>query len=496
MTHVDVLVVGAGLSGIGAGYRLQTEAPDRSFLILERRGGIGGTWDLFRYPGVRSDSDMFTLGFPFRAWTGEKSVAGGDTIRDYIVQTADEFGIDEKIRFGRSVESASWSSRDAEWTVSVETAEGPETYTASFLYMCSGYYDYREAYAPAFAGLEDFGGRVIHPQFWPEDLDYTDKKVVVIGSGATAVTLVPSMAVEAGHVTMLQRSPSWVMPMPAKDGIASRLRSVLPDRLAYRLTRLKNAAVSLGFFHFCRAFPTAAARFLRKQVSRRLPEDVPFDPHFAPHYGPWEQRLCVVPDDDLFRALRTGAASVATGHVETFTPTGLRLTDGRELDADLVVTATGLKLIPCGGISVTVDGKKVDFSEHFVYRGLMLDAIPNFAMCVGYTNASWTLRADLTSRYVCRLLNHMSEHDLEIATPTIDGDLEEAPLLNLESGYVHRAHEVMPKQSTIEPWRMRQNWFADSVAHRRYAIDASMIFAKRSAPSPPPQDLRTLRGLY
>lgn len=477
-THIDVLVVGAGLSGIGAGYRLQTECPDRDYLILERREAMGGTWDLFRYPGIRSDSDMFTLGFPWHPWNGRKSIADGPMIRDYIDDTAREFGIAEKIRYGRSVVAASWSSEAAQWSVDVLGPDGPESYTCDFLYLCSGYYDYEAGYTPDFPGVEDFEGPIVHPQFWPEDLDYTDKKVVVIGSGATAVTLIPSMTDRAALVTMLQRSPTWIMPLPAEDKIANLVNRLLPRGPAGWLIRMKNAGVSLGFFHFCRAFPRAAAKILRTIVGRQLPPGVPLDPHFTPHYNPWEQRLCVVPDADLFKALRAGTADVKTDHIDTFTPHGIRLRSGEELEADVVVTATGLKLLTGGGIDLTVDGEPVDVSERYVYRGLMLSGVPNLALCIGYTNASWTLRADLTSRYVCRLLNHLSTQGLASAAPSADEELPEAPLLNLDSGYIKRAAGSLPKQSTQEPWTVKQNWFVDAWDHRRFDVTESMTFTR------------------
>ena len=407
MEHVDVLIVGAGLSGIDAGYRLQTQCPDLGYAILESRDAIGGTWDLFRYPGIRSDSDMYTLGFPFRPWRGEKSIADGPDILQYIRDTAAEFGIDRRIRFGHRVIDASWSSEDARWTVRASTGQGTVEMSCSFLYLCSGYYSYESGYLPDIPGLQDFAGTVVHPQFWPGDLDYEGKKIVVIGSGATAVTLVPALAEKAEHVTMLQRSPTYVMSLPARDPIATRIRRLLPDRVAHRAVRTKNVVANLGFYQFCQRFPSAAKRMLRTLTERRLRGRIPVDPHFSPRYDPWDQRLCVVPDSDLFRTLRAGEAEIVTDRIDTVTEKSVRLESGRELEAEILIPATGLQLVPAGGIEFVVDGERIDLSARFIYRGMMLDGLPNAAMCLGYTNASWTLRADLASLYVCRLLRYM-----------------------------------------------------------------------------------------
>ncbi|MEU5841038.1 NAD(P)/FAD-dependent oxidoreductase [Rhodococcus sp. NPDC047139] len=476
MEHVDVLVVGAGLSGIGAGYRLQTQCPDLDYVILESRESIGGTWDLFRYPGIRSDSDMYTLGYPFRPWLGEKSIADGADILQYIRDTASEFGIDRRIRFGHRVIDVSWSSEQASWTVRVSTPNGLAEFGCSFLYVCGGYYSYESGYLPDIPGLRDFAGMVVHPQFWPDDFDCEGKKVVVIGSGATAVTLVPALAEKAEHVTMLQRSPSYVMSLPERDPIAARIRAALPHALAHRVVRAKNVMMNLGFYQFCQRAPFLAKRVLRRLTARGLRDTVPVDPHFAPRYDPWDQRLCVVPDSDLFRTLRAGTAEIVTDRIDTVTEKGVRLESGRELEADILVPATGLRLVPAGGVEFVVDGEKVDLSKKFIYRGMMLDGVPNAAMCVGYTNASWTLRADLASLYVCRLLRHMRRRGYRSAVPSYSGDGRTRPLLGLDSGYIHRAEGALPKQGSRSPWLMRQNYLLDLPTMRFGRIDESMVF--------------------
>jgi cation diffusion facilitator CzcD-associated flavoprotein CzcO len=479
--HVDVLVVGAGLSGIGAGYRLQTECPGRSYAILEARDAIGGTWDLFRYPGVRSDSDMFTLGYPFRPWRQSRAIADGDKILEYIRATAAEYGIDKKIRYGQQVVSASWSTPQARWTV--RTATGEE-HTSSFLYVCTGYYRYSSGYEVGFPGLADFAGRVVHPQHWPADLDYSGKRVVVIGSGATAVTLVPAMAPTVGHVTMLQRSPSYLIALPVREGATERLSRVMSEDRAARVVRGRNVLLTWGVYQASRRWPDRVSRFMRDGVAKQLPPDVPMDPHFVPRYNPWDQRLCVVPDGDFFTALRSGRASVATGTIDTFTEKGIRLHDGAELEADIVVTATGLTMVAFGEMTLTVDGRTVDSGKLHVYKAMMFDGLPNLAWCVGYTNASWTLRADLTSRYVCRLLNYMDRHDIDICTPTLD-DAEpdgDDPLMDLRSGYVQRAAAIMPRQGTSGKWRMRNNYLTDLPRMRLSRIDdGAMTFTRIKA---------------
>ncbi|MFG1816772.1 flavin-containing monooxygenase [Kribbella sp. NPDC049174] len=476
MEHLDVLVVGAGLSGIGAAYRLQTQCPDRTYAVLEARDSIGGTWDLFRYPGIRSDSDMFTLGFPFHPWTAAKAIADGPSILEYLHETASTYGIDKHIRFGQRVVRASWSSADARWTV--ETTQ--ESYTCSFLYVCSGYYDYDSGYVVDFPGQSEFQGQVVHPQHWPEDLDYTGQRVVVVGSGATAVTLVPAMARTAEHVTMLQRSPSYVASRPAHDAFSDRLRAVLPEKLAHRLIRGKNVLFSSAVYSAFRRWPAHAAWLLNSTVARQLPDSIPVDPHFTPRYKPWDQRLCLVPDADLFEVLGDGSASVVTDEIETFIPTGLRLRSGQELEADLVVTATGLRMVALGNIQLTVDGQAVDPHDTFVYKGMMLSGVPNLAWCIGYTNNSWTLRSDLTSQYVCRLLNHLTATGTSICVPEIDQseyDAPRRPVVDLSSGYIQRAASVLPRQGTRGPWRLRQNYPRDLVLLRFGPItDESMRF--------------------
>ncbi|UTM37241.1 NAD(P)/FAD-dependent oxidoreductase [Rhodococcus pyridinivorans] len=474
--HVDVLIVGAGLSGIDAGYRLQTQCPDLGYAILESRDAIGGTWDLFRYPGIRSDSDMYTLGFPFRPWRGEKSIADGPDILQYIRDTAAEFGIDRRIRFGHRVIDASWSSEDARWTVRASTGQGTVEMSCSFLYLCSGYYSYESGYLPDIPGLQDFAGTVVHPQFWPENLDYEGKRIVVIGSGATAVTLVPALAEKAEHVTMLQRSPTYVMSLPARDPIATRIRRLLPDRVAHRAVRTKNVVANLGFYQFCQRFPSAAKRMLRTLTERRLRGRIPVDPHFSPRYDPWDQRLCVVPDSDLFRTLRAGEAEIVTDRIDTVTEKSVRLESGRELEAEILIPATGLQLVPAGGIEFVVDGEKIELSARFIYRGMMLDGLPNAAMCLGYTNASWTLRADLASLYVCRLLRYMRRNGYRSAVPRYSGDGRTRPLLGLDAGYIHRAEGALPKQGARSPWLMRQNYLLDLPTMRLGRVDESMQF--------------------
>ncbi|MFD6894171.1 flavin-containing monooxygenase [Rhodococcus sp. NPDC060086] len=474
--HVDVLVVGAGLSGIGAGYRLQTQCPDRTYAILEARDNIGGTWDLFRYPGIRSDSDMYTLGYPFRPWRGEKSISDGASILQYVRDTAAEYGIDSRIRFGHRVVSASWSSIDATWTVQV-IAHGVETeLSCSFLYLCSGYYSYESAYLPDIAGLGDFSGQVVHPQFWPDDLDYEDKKVVVIGSGATAMTLVPSLAEKAEHVTMLQRSPSYVMSLPSRDPIAKRIRKYLPDKISHRVIRVKNTVTNLGFYQLCQRLPGIAKPVLRRLTKYHLRDGSTVDPHFAPSYRPWDQRMCLVPDADLFKALNSGAADIVTDHIDTVTEKGVQLKSGDHLDADIIVTATGLRLVPAGDVEFMIDGETVDLARHYTYRGMMLSGVPNLALCLGYTNASWTLRADLASLYVCRLLNHMRRGGYRIARPISHHDASPQPLLGLTSGYVARSESILPKQGSRSPWLMRQNYLLDLPTMRFGRIDEAMEF--------------------
>ena len=491
--HVDVLIVGAGLSGIGAACHLRRDDPGTTFAILEARGAIGGTWDLFRYPGVRSDSDMYTLGYSFRPWTQPKAIADGATIRRYIAETAREHGVEEAIRFDHRVESAEWSSDDARWTVTARRTDTGATvrFTCSWLSVCTGYYRYDEGYRPRFAGEERFGGPIVHPQHWPEELDVGGKRVVVIGSGATAVTLVPSLAQDAASVTMLQRTPSYVLSLPARDPLAGLLSRRLPPRLVSRLVRRKNILLGTLVYQFSRRRPAAMRALLRKGVVAQLPAGFDVDTHFAPPYDPWDQRLCLVPDGDLFRALRSGRASIVTDRIATFTEDGIRLESGAELPADVVVTATGLNLLPVGGMSLTVDGAPVDLSRTVSYKGVMVSGVPNFSMVIGYTNASWTLKADLISGYVARLLRHLRENGYVSATPVAPPEGADAPFLDLTSGYVQRSVAALPKQGARAPWRLHQNYLRDLGLLRRGRLeDPGMTFQRRPEPVSPGQPVR------
>jgi monooxygenase len=486
--HHDVLIVGAGLSGIGAACRLKRKCPRKSFVVLEARDAIGGTWDLFRYPGIRSDSDMFTLGYSFEPWREAKAIADGPSIRRYIRQTATEHGVEEAIRFHHRVLSAEWRSDEARWHVSVERTDTGEQVrmTCGFVYMCSGYYRYDEGYLPHFAGTERFRGLLVHPQHWPEGLDYDGKRVVVIGSGATAVTIVPAMAERAGHVTMLQRSPSYVLSLPGSDPIADLLRRWLPPRIAYPIVRWKNAALTTLVYQLSRRRPELVKRLLRNGAQRRLPEGYDVDTHFKPRYEPWDQRLCLVPDGDLFEAIKAGRASVVTDTIDTFTENGIRLQSGRELEADVIIAATGLNLQLLGGISVVVDGRPVDFAQTVAYKGMMLSGVPNMALALGYTNASWTLKVDLTSDYVCRLLNHMDAHGYDRCMPVQpDPEIPREPLLNLQSGYVMRSATLLPKQLDRLPWRLHQNYALDVRMFKRGALDDEGVeFSRLPAVAP------------
>ncbi|HET8605325.1 MAG TPA: NAD(P)/FAD-dependent oxidoreductase [Marmoricola sp.] len=489
---VDVVVVGAGLSGIGAAYRLQTECPGRSYLVLEAREAIGGTWDLFRYPGIRSDSDMFTLGYPFKPWRDPKAIADGPSILAYVRETAAEFGIDEHIRFRTKVVGADWCTRESRWHLDLEETQRDGSVVrrrlrCGFLYSCAGYYDYEHPHVPDFEGVEDFRGEVVVPQFWPEHLDHAGKRVVVIGSGATAVTLVPAMATGPGaaaHVTMLQRSPSWIGAVPARDRHADRLRERLPAGLAHRLIRGKNVLFTMAFYQFCQRRPELARKLILGQATKRLGDPQLVADHFTPSYRPWDQRFCAVPDADLFRTIRSGRAEVVTDHVDRFVPEGIRLRSGRVLAADVVVSATGLRLLAFGGIAPSVDGTEVDLSEQFVWRGAMVTGLPNFAVCIGYTNASWTLRADLSSRLVCKVLRFMDARGYAAVVPRPERPLEERPLLDLTSGYVRRSIADFPRQGHRSPWRVRQNYLLDAATTLRGNLARTLEGTPRSGVSP------------
>lgn len=462
--ETDVLIVGAGISGIGGACHLKMEAPGKSFVILEGRERLGGTWDLFRYPGIRSDSDMHTLGFAFKPWTHEKSIADAPAILDYLHETVREYGLEPHIRYNHRVTRIEWHSGEARWTATVTTADGAEMqFRCRFLYMCTGYYSYTQPYQPEFAGRERFSGPVFHPQFWPENLDYKGKRTVVIGSGATAVTIVPAMAQSgAGHVTMLQRSPTWFVSRPAKDAFANRLRRILPERLAYSITRFKNINWQQWFYNLTQRKPEKVREKLLKMTTEALPQGYDVATHFTPRYNPWEQRLCLVPDADFFEAIKAGTADVVTDHIDHFDESGIVLKSGRHLDADIIVTATGLKMEIMSGVTMLVDGEPVRIGKTFSYKGCMYSNVPNLASAFGYSNASWTLKADLISSYVCRLLNHMDASGTQIAVAEPHGVSEHPEgMMNLTSGYVQRAKGLVPLQGDIDPWRIHHNYGAD-----------------------------------
>ena len=475
MEHVDVLIIGAGLSGVAAAYHVQTTNPTKSYAILEAREAMGGTWDLFRYPGIRSDSDMYTLGYSFRPWKNPKAIADGAAILDYIRETAEAFGIDRHVRYRSRVEAARWTNREARWTVDVRVAGELVPMTCGFIILCSGYYDYDAGYTPELPGRDTFKGRIVHPQNWSEDIDYTQKRVVVIGSGATAVTLVPELAKRAAHVTMLQRSPTYIVSVPARDKIADWLRERLPQNTAHSLIRWKNVLLGMAFFNFSRRYPERAARFLIDQVAKQLGGSSDIEKNFTPTYNPWDQRLCLIPDADLFDAIRAGSASVVTDHITSFTPTGIALRSGQHLDADLIVTATGLRLKAFGGIRFEVEGVPVEASKLMVYKGIMCSGVPNLAFAIGYTNASWTLKADLTAQYVSRLLAYMDEHGHRWCCPRRDPSVEEEPLMDFSSGYVQRSIDQFPRQGATRPWKLFQNYALDLLMVRHSRIDDPAI---------------------
>jgi cation diffusion facilitator CzcD-associated flavoprotein CzcO len=483
--HVDVLIVGAGLSGVGAAAQVRERLPRKSVAVLEARDAMGGTWDLFRYPGIRSDSDMFTFGYKWRPWRSDTALADGELIREYIHTVAREYGVDRLVRYRHRVRRADWDSAAQRWDVTVEvTSEDGTTaeqrMTAGFLWGCAGYYRYDEGFQPTWPGMEEYAGTIVHPQHWPADLDYAGKRVVVVGSGATAVTLVPAMAGGEGaaeHVTMLQRTPTYILSRPARDPIARALaKRKVPWRVVYPVARWANILQAVAFYQLSMRWPERMKAFIAKETIKQLPADVPHDPHFVPPYNPWDQRLCFVPDSDLFRALRAGTASVETGTIETFTEKGVRLASGRELDADVVITATGFQLlVPFGGIEVSVDGEPVDYGDRLAYKTMMLSGVPNMAFTIGYTNASWTLKADLVIDYVCRLLAYLDRHGHTSATPVADDDVQRRPLLDFHPGYVERAVHLLPSQGDRAPWQLDQNYLKDRVAIQRGRIDDGVL---------------------
>ncbi len=485
---LDLVIIGAGLSGIGAAVHLKKALPDASYTILEAREQLGGTWDLFRYPGIRSDSDMFTLGYSFRPWTDPKAIADGASILAYIRETAEAYGVDRHITYRRRVERATWSTTEARWEIEARDPSTGELHRvyARFLFSCTGYYDYAEGYTPELPGRETFRGRIVHPQKWTEDIRYDDARVVVIGSGATAVTLVPALAKRAAHVTMLQRSPSYVLSLPSKDRFASRAQAKLSKTQAYRLTRWKNVLFSMGFYEFCRRAPARSRRYIVDHMTRKFGGSVDRERDLSPAYDPWDQRLCLVPDGDLFKAVKSGRASVVTDHIDTFTETGIRLRSGRELPADLVVTATGLKLKFGGGAKLEVDGREVSLQSCTVYKGLMLSDVPNLAFVIGYTNASWTLKGDLPAQYVCRLLTHMRKKKYAVVTPRRSEDeAGQEPLIHLSSGYVQRAQAALPHQGSRTPWKLFQNYPVDLAFLRLGRIEDGVLRFHRRGDSAP-----------
>ena len=480
--YSDVLIIGAGISGIGAAYRVHEKNPGLSYTVLERRQRIGGTWDLFRYPGIRSDSDIFTLSFPYEPWRRADYVADGPDIREYLTQAARKYGIDEHIRFNTHVTSADWDSTTDTWTVQTEEAGVPKTYQGRFLFFGTGYYNYDEPYKPEFPGIEQFGGEVVHPQFWPESLDYSGKRVVVIGSGATAVSMIPSLSETAGHVTMLQRSPTYMLSMPRINPLVHAMRKVLPLRLGNRAARLYATTFTVLTYVIARKAPKFSRWLMRALAKRSLPEGYPVDTHFKPRYDPWDQRLCLILENDLYEAIDDGRVTVVTDHIDHFDVSGIVLRSGQRVDADVIITATGLQLQALGGVAVSVDGAEVKPQDRFVYKEHMLEDIPNMAWCVGYINASWTLRADLTARAVAKLLAYMDSHGYTHAYPHLgDKPMPEKPAWNINAGYVQRAAHVLPKSGTHRPWNVRHNYVLDAIDHRFDRIEESMVFGRAKA---------------
>ncbi|WNG92736.1 NAD(P)/FAD-dependent oxidoreductase [Mycobacterium sp. ITM-2016-00318] len=478
---VDVVIVGAGISGISAAWHLQDRCPDKSYVILERRENLGGTWDLFKYPGIRSDSDMFTLGFRFKPWTSEKAIADGPSIMSYLEETVAEYGIDKNIRYQQKVIAADWSDADNRWTVRIESNGEVREISCAFLIACSGYYNYDEGYTPEFAGRDDFDGTIIHPQHWPEDLDYTGKKIVIIGSGATAVTLIPALANSgAGHVTMLQRSPTYIGALPDVDPFTVRMNKTLPEKPAYVVNRWKSIIFQSGQYQISRRFPKFMRKTLMTMAERRLPEGYDVEKHFGPRYNPWDERLCLAPNGDLFRTIKKGKADVVTDTIERFTKTGIKLASGQELEADIIVTATGLNLQLFGGAQIFRNGEAVDLHDTMAYKGMMLTHMPNMAFTIGYTNASWTLKADLVSEFVCRVLNYMGETGFDRVEPQHPGNsVDERPLMDFTPGYVLRALDYLPKAGHVAPWRLKQNYLLDLNLIRRGKVDdEALLFTK------------------
>ncbi len=489
--HLDVVIIGAGLSGIGAAHHVQTTCPWAAYSVLEARDAIGGTWDLFRYPGIRSDSDMFTFSYPFRPWTGDRSLGDGDSIRRYISDTAHESGIDRHIRFGHRILAADWSGDAARWTLTVERTDvrtgvvDTLAMTCSFLFSCTGYYRYDRGYVPDIAGLDTFGGQVVEPQFWPEDLDWTDRRVVVIGSGATAITLVPALAEQAANVTMLQRSPTYIASLPATNPLTRVIRRIVPRRRAPTVLRWMNALGTQASYRLSKWFPNSVRRVLIEGVRRELPKGFDVGTHFTPRYDPWDQRVCVVPNGDLFAAIRQGRATVVTDRIDTVTTDGIHLESGRELPADIIVTATGLDLLFLGGIALSVDGEQIDPSSRLAYKGMMLEGVPNLAMAVGYTNASWTLKSDLTADHVARILDRMHRTGVATCTPVnLDATMTRAPLLGLTSGYIRRSQDHFPQQGSSAPWQMHQSYLRDYLLLRRGGIDDPALVLSGTRPEP------------
>ncbi len=482
---VDVVIVGAGISGISAAWHLQDRCPSKSYVILERRENLGGTWDLFKYPGIRSDSDMFTLGFRFKPWTSEKAIADGPSIMAYLKETVAENGIDKHIRYGMNVTAADWSDSDNRWTVRVDRGGEEVEFSAKYLMACSGYYNYDQGYSPEFAGADEFDGTIIHPQHWPENLDYTGKKIVVIGSGATAVTLIPALAGSgAGHVTMLQRSPTYIGSLPDVDPFAVRMNKTLPAKPAYVLNRWKSIVFQSMQYQIARRFPNFMRKTLMTMAQRRLPERYDVAKHFGPSYNPWDERLCLAPNGDLFKTIRSGKADVVTDTIDRFTKTGIQLTSGQHLDADIIVTATGLNLQLFGGAAISRNGKAIELNETMAYKGMLLTDMPNMAFTIGYTNASWTLKADLVSEFFCRVINYMDEKSYDRVEPNHPGTgVDERPLLDFTPGYVLRALDYLPKAGSRAPWRLKQNYLLDLQLIRRGKVDdEALAFTRHRAP--------------